>query len=107
MDKAPELHMKENETFILDCMITDGNKTCLVLSNLDVKAEIRFLSGQLFQELAVDVSQGGIGKFVCRLATENLKSNTYWVDIKFEHLETGLKIVTMSFKLVVHKGITI
>lgn len=100
------LVVKENESLVLSCMITDGETKVLDISQLTVTAVIRSLSGALITPLDVTMTVADFGQFTCVLSSGNLPGNTYLVDIKFNHLESGLHISTSIFKLKVIRGIT-
>lgn len=100
------LIVKENESLVLSCMITDGETKVLDISQLTVSAVISSLSGAIITPLSVTMSAAEFGQFFCELSSGNLPANTYLVDIKFNHLESGLHISTSTFKLKIIKGIT-
>lgn len=100
------LIVKENESLVLSCMITDGETKVMDISQLTVTAIISTLSGALTTPLDVSVTAADIGQFTCKLSSDKLYPNTYLVDIKFNHLESGLHIATSTFRLKVIKGVT-
>lgn len=100
------LIVKENESLVLSCMITDGETKVMDISQLTVTAIISSLSGALTTPLDVSMTAADIGQFTCKLSSDSLSANTYLVDIKFNHLESGLHIATSTFKLKVIKGVT-
>lgn len=100
------LIVKENESLVLSCMITDGETKVMDISQLTVTAIISSLSGALLTPLDVTMTAADFGQFTCKLSSDKLSPNTYLVDIKFNHLESGLHIATSTFKLKVIKGVT-
>lgn len=100
------LAVKENESLVLTCMITDGETKVLDISQITVSADVSTLSGAILTPLEVTMTAADIGQFTCKLSSGNLPANTYLVDIKFAHLESGLQISTSTFKLKVNRGIT-
>lgn len=100
------LVVKENESLVLSCMITDGETKVLDISQITVSAVVSTLSGAILTPLEVTMTAADIGQFTCKLSSGNLPANTYLVDIKFDHLESGLHISTSTFKLKVIRGIT-
>lgn len=100
------LIVKENESLVLSCMITDGETKVLDISQLTVSAVVSTLSGAILTPLEVTMTAADIGQFTCELSSGNLPANTYLVDIRFDHLESGLHVSTSTFKLKIIRGIT-
>lgn len=100
------LVVKENESLVLSCMITDNETKVLDISQLAVSAVVSTLSGAIVTPLEVTMTAADIGQFTCELASDNLPTNTYLVDIRFDHLESGLHISTSVFKLKIIRGIS-
>lgn len=100
------LVVKENESLVLTCMITDGETKVMDISKLTVTADVSTLSGAITTPLDVSMIAADIGQFTCKLSSDKLSANTYLVDIKFNHLESGLHIATSTFRLKVIKGVT-
>lgn len=100
------LIVKENESLVLSCMITDGETKVLDISQLTVSAAVNTLSGAILTPLDVTMTAADIGQFTCKLSSGNLPANTYLVDIRFDYLESGLHVSTSTFKLKIIRGIT-
>lgn len=100
------LVVKENESLVLNCMITDGETKVLDISQLSVSATVSTLSGAILTPLEVTMTAADIGQFTCKLPSGNLPANTYLADIRFEHSESGLHISSSTFKLKIIRGIT-
>lgn len=100
------LVVKENESLVLSCMITDGETKVLDISKLAVSADVSSLSGEIITPLEISMEAADLGQFTCELSSGKLPANTYLVDIKFNHLESGLHISTSTFKLKIIRGIT-
>lgn len=100
------LEVKENESLVLNCMVTDGETKALDISQLTVSTAVSTLSGAILTPLEVTVTAANIGQFTCKLSSGNLPANTYLADIRFEHLESGLHIASSTFKLKIIRGIT-
>lgn len=101
-----ELHIKEAESVVLDCFITDGDVSVLNLDSVILKVDVRRLSGEHLTNLRVDVLVAELGRFRAHLDGYPLFAGTYLVDLLIESASNGLKINSETFKLVVNKTIT-
>lgn len=106
MSNINKIKIKQYDTVDIDCEYLNDNDTPLSLEGISVYADLQTTSGALVSSFSVSMPNPNSGQFNLALADDYLDIGSYRVDILFTDAQSGYRVSSETFNLVVSPAIT-